>query len=102
MGFVVSIAVIFFYYVLIQLGDGIAKQGNLSPSLAMWMPNVALGVAGLALLMRNARESSAVFPAHRACYQERHPKLGRLVGRARPIQRLHPKTSFAAVRDRSS
>ncbi len=92
-GFVVSIAVIFFYYVLIQLGDGIAKQGNLSPSLAMWMPNVALGVAGLALLMRNARESSAGFPAIGHAIKSGTQKLGRLVGRA-PADSEAPPEGF--------
>ena len=61
-GFVVSIAVIFVYYVLIQVGDGMATQGNLSPWLAMWVPNVVLGVAGLVLLKRHAREASPALP----------------------------------------
>ncbi|HEX9724693.1 MAG TPA: LPS export ABC transporter permease LptF [Vicinamibacteria bacterium] len=61
-GFVVSIAVIFIYYVLIQLGDGMATQGNLSPWLAMWVPNLVLGVAGVALLKRHAREAAPALP----------------------------------------
>ena len=93
-GFVVSIAVIFFYYVLIQLGDGIAKQGNLPPSLAMWMPNVALGVAGLALLIRNARESSAVFPAIGHAIKSGTQKLGRLVRRGPADSEAPPEAFF--------
>lgn len=62
-GFVVSIAVIFVYYVLIQLGDGMAKQGRLPPLVAMWTANWVLGAAGLYLLVRNAREIHAALPS---------------------------------------
>ncbi len=57
----------------------------------MWMPNVALGVAGLALLMRNARESSAVFPAIGHAIKSGIQKLGRLVGRASADSEAPPK-----------
>jgi LPS export ABC transporter permease LptF/LPS export ABC transporter permease LptG len=83
-GFVVSIAVIFVYYVLIQLGDGIAKQGNVPPSLAMWVPNVVLGIAGLALLMRNAREASSPIPMLGQTVRGGLRRLGRLVGIRQP------------------
>ena len=92
-GFVVSIAVIFVYYVLIQLGDGVAKQGNLAPSLAMWMPNVALGVAGLTLLMRNARESSGGLPSIGLSFKSCIQKLSRLVRRAPADSKALPQDS---------
>jgi LPS export ABC transporter permease LptG/LPS export ABC transporter permease LptF len=55
-GFVLSIAIIFIYYVLIKLGEEMAIQGRLSPLLSMWAVNVILGTAGVLLLVRNARE----------------------------------------------
>ena len=83
-GFVVSIAVIFVYYVLIQLGDGMATQGNLAPSLAMWVPNVVLGIVGLALLIRNAREASPAIPLFARSARALMARLRAMVGRHRP------------------
>ncbi len=60
-GFVLSIGLIFIYYVLIKLGEEMAIQGRLPPVLAMWGVNAVLGIAGLVLLIRNARETHA-FP----------------------------------------
>ncbi|MFQ5789152.1 MAG: LptF/LptG family permease, partial [Acidobacteriota bacterium] len=62
-GFVVSIGVIFIYYVLIQLGENAAKQGRMPPLVAMWTANAVLGVVGLILLTRNAREAHASLPS---------------------------------------
>jgi LPS export ABC transporter permease LptG/LPS export ABC transporter permease LptF len=56
-GFVVSIAIIFIYYVLIKLGEEMAVQERLSPLISMWSVNVIMGVAGVLLLVRNAREA---------------------------------------------
>ncbi len=56
-GFVLSIGLIFIYYVLIKLGEEMAIQGRLPPVLAMWGVNAVLGIAGLVLLIRNARET---------------------------------------------
>lgn len=56
-GFVVAIGIIFVYYVFIQIGEGMGKQGRLSPLLSMWSANLVLGGAGLALLVRNARQA---------------------------------------------
>jgi LPS export ABC transporter permease LptG len=56
-GFVLSIGIIFFYYVLIKLGEEMAVQGRISPLISMWAVNVIMGVAGVLLLVRNAREA---------------------------------------------
>jgi LPS export ABC transporter permease LptF/LPS export ABC transporter permease LptG len=53
--FVLGIAVIFVYYV-IMFGAHAMTKGSLIPAWsAMWMPNIVLGAAGLALLMARAR-----------------------------------------------
>jgi LPS export ABC transporter permease LptG/LPS export ABC transporter permease LptF len=53
--FVVAIAVIFAYYVLMYSGEAMAKAHWVSPASAMWLPNVVLGGAGALLLMWRAR-----------------------------------------------
>ena len=49
--FVLGIAVIFSYYVIMYGGEAMAKGALLSPHLAMWLPNILLGLLGLSLLM---------------------------------------------------
>ena len=56
-GFVMSLAVIFIYYVLIDVGENMAIGERLSPFWGMWTPNIVLGAGAIALLVRAARES---------------------------------------------
>jgi len=56
-GFIVSLAVIFTYYIIIDVGENMAVTGRLSPFLGMWTPNILLGGMAIALLIRAARES---------------------------------------------
>jgi LPS export ABC transporter permease LptG/LPS export ABC transporter permease LptF len=62
-GFIVSIAVIFFYYILIHIGENMAINGRLSPFLGMWSPNIVLGIGAVVLLIRAARESQGGLPS---------------------------------------
>jgi LPS export ABC transporter permease LptF/LPS export ABC transporter permease LptG len=55
--FVLGIAVIFAYYVLMMTAESLTKGFWLPPWLAMWVPNVALGAAGVVLLYRRARSA---------------------------------------------
>ncbi len=59
-GFLVSIAVIFIYYILIKIGEEMAIQQRLPPAVAMWGVNVILGLVGVALVVRNAREANVM------------------------------------------
>jgi LPS export ABC transporter permease LptF/LPS export ABC transporter permease LptG len=52
--FVLGIGVILVYYVLMYLGQSLAKGHFLSPWLAMWLPNLVLGAVGAVLLYRRA------------------------------------------------
>ena len=55
--FVPGITVVFVYYVFLYLGTQMTK-GQLVPAwLAVWAPNIVLGLAGLALLLWRARSS---------------------------------------------
>ena len=55
--FALGIGVIFIYYVLLYSSRAAALGGRLSPSLAPWVVNLLLGVAGVALVMWRARAS---------------------------------------------
>ncbi len=55
--FVLGIAVIFVYYVLMWLAEAMAKGYVLPAGLAMWVPNLVLGPAGLFLLYWRARSA---------------------------------------------
>lgn len=53
--FVVGIAVIFSYYVLMYLSEAMAKGAALSAAAAMWVPNIILGLVGALLIVWRAR-----------------------------------------------
>jgi LPS export ABC transporter permease LptG/LPS export ABC transporter permease LptF len=62
-GFVASLAIIFAYYVLIDVGESMAVNGRLSPLLGMWGANLVMGVGATVLLVRAARETSIGLPS---------------------------------------
>ena len=49
--FVLGIGVIFAYYVIMYGAESMAKGGLVSPHLAMWLPNIILGLFGAFLLI---------------------------------------------------
>jgi LPS export ABC transporter permease LptF/LPS export ABC transporter permease LptG len=51
-GSLLAVVVIASYYLLFIVGAGLARQGVLPPSVGMWIANVVLALAGLALLPR--------------------------------------------------
>jgi LPS export ABC transporter permease LptG/LPS export ABC transporter permease LptF len=53
--FVIGLAVFFAYYILMYLGQSLAKGHQIPAWLAMWLPNIVLGAAGVALLVHRAR-----------------------------------------------
>lgn len=55
--FVLGIAVIFVYYVIMWMSQSLAKGQLLPARLAMWVPNILLGGAGLALFLWRARSA---------------------------------------------
>jgi lipopolysaccharide export system permease protein len=70
--FVLGVSVIFAYYVLLWLGQALAKGQLVTPWLAVWLPNLALGGLGLAGLVWRASSVESRLP------------LPRLFGRVRP------------------
>jgi lipopolysaccharide export system permease protein len=55
-GFTLSVAVIFVYYILLSVGQALAEQDRIPAALGLWLPNLVLGVAGLLVFRRAARE----------------------------------------------
>ena len=55
--FALGIGVIFAYYIIMYGAEAMAKGALVSPHLAMWLPNIVLGVAGAALLLWRSRSS---------------------------------------------
>jgi len=53
-GMGISIIVIFFYYILLSLGMWMGLQQLLSPFLAAWLPNLAIGAYGFYLMVKKA------------------------------------------------
>jgi LPS export ABC transporter permease LptG len=58
-GFSLSIAIIVFYYVMINNGEHLAASGKISPVLGMWAPNFLLLALGIYLLGRANRDAGA-------------------------------------------
>jgi LPS export ABC transporter permease LptG/LPS export ABC transporter permease LptF len=52
--FVLGIAVIFVYYVVMWLAQSLARGDYVSPWVAMWLPNLVLGGVGAGMLMLRA------------------------------------------------
>lgn len=57
-GFMLSLALIFFYYLLLTLGESLGERAVFPAGLAMWLPNVLLTLLGVVLLLRAARETA--------------------------------------------
>jgi LPS export ABC transporter permease LptF/LPS export ABC transporter permease LptG len=51
-GSLIAVVLIAGYYLLLITGSGLARQGAVPPVIGLWMPNMLLVVAGLALLPR--------------------------------------------------
>ena len=54
-GFVIGIGVVLVYYVLMYVGTALAKGHMVPAELALWIPNVVLGGAGVVLLVLKTR-----------------------------------------------
>ncbi|MFH0926508.1 MAG: LPS export ABC transporter permease LptF [bacterium] len=50
--FAISIGIIFFYYLLLSVGESFGDKGYLPPLLAMWFPNILFGGLGLVLFKK--------------------------------------------------
>ncbi|HXV62171.1 MAG TPA: LptF/LptG family permease [Vicinamibacteria bacterium] len=92
-GFVVSLAIIFFYYVLIDIGESMARHGRLSPLLGMWTANFVMGLGAVFLLVRAARETGGSHGRLAAA-----ASLVRRLARRRPRSERPPSPPVVVVR----
>ncbi|HKH74884.1 MAG TPA: LPS export ABC transporter permease LptG [Vicinamibacterales bacterium] len=53
--FVIGVAIVFAYYILLWLGQSLTKGRMLTPWLAAWLPNLVLGVLGIILFKWRGR-----------------------------------------------
>ncbi|MBU8910344.1 MAG: LPS export ABC transporter permease LptF [Desulfobacterales bacterium] len=61
-GFGFGISFFLLYYFLLAIGWSAGETGNYPPVLAMWLPNVIMGGAGVFFLVRNAKEKPVMPP----------------------------------------
>ncbi|MCG2816319.1 MAG: LPS export ABC transporter permease LptF [Candidatus Aminicenantes bacterium] len=57
-GFTVSIGIILLYYILVTAGEQLAREGSLSPWLAMWGPNILFLFVAVYFFSKALNESS--------------------------------------------
>ena len=56
-GFILSLFVLLFYYILYCVGKDLASYGVVSPIMAAWAPNILFGALGVYLFRKTAKES---------------------------------------------
>jgi len=61
-GFGMGIGFFLLYYLLLAFGWSGGEAGRYPPGIAMWLPNVVMGIAGIFLLIRNAKERPVRLP----------------------------------------
>lgn len=62
-GFGLGIFFFLLYYFFLAFGWSAGQAGKFPPVLAMWLPNIIMGCAGIFLLVRNAKEKPVRMPA---------------------------------------
>ena len=84
--FVFGLGVILIYYVPLYLGPALAKGNLLTPWVAVWLPNIVLGLLGCVLLMWRARAADQPiiwrFTALIERYRKKHNQPDTRVARA--------------------
>jgi LPS export ABC transporter permease LptG/LPS export ABC transporter permease LptF len=86
--FVVGLAIVFIYWILMYLGQSTARAHWIPAELAMWIPDLVLGLAGVALLIWRHRHADAGVqiklptPTQLRHWLGRLPLLGRRAGAA--------------------
>ncbi|MEZ5331312.1 MAG: LPS export ABC transporter permease LptF [Thermoanaerobaculia bacterium] len=91
-GFALSVPVILVYWIMISNGEEAARVGKISPWMAMWLPNIALGGLGFFLLWRRNRDRSLLLGPDRP--------LAALARRLLRTPRARPAGGGRAPRDR--
>ena len=75
LGFGIGLAVIVVYYLLLQVGQNGGINGMLPPTLAMWLPNIVIGVFGIGFTVWMIAEGKI------RAWRDRDGKVPLVVGR---------------------
>jgi len=92
-GFLLSIGIIVLYYVILNNGEFLARQGKVPAFVGVWAANVVLFVAAIVLLRRNGRwlgerrRGGGLLGAVVQALRTRLRVLGKLFGRGRSEER---------------
>ena len=93
-GFAISIGIILVYWLMLSNGEETARIGRMAPWLAMWLPNIALGVIGILLLIRTNGDRP-ILPRPLGRWWRRHVQVR--LSRGRPRRRRRPPARAAAA-----
>lgn len=55
-GFALTLVILLTYYLLLTVGEALGKKAVLPPAIALWLPNIVLGMAGGYLFQRALQE----------------------------------------------
>lgn len=61
-GFGLGVFFFLLYYFFLAAGWSAGETGKFPPGLAMWLPDIIMGCAGIFLLVRNAKEKPVLMP----------------------------------------
>jgi len=59
-GLGIGLVMIIVYYVLLEVGKNIGKQGIMPPFFALWLPNFVIGIGGIFLIIRAVFEKKVL------------------------------------------
>ena len=93
--FVLGIGVIFAYYVVMFTAQSLTKGFWIPAWLSMWIPNILLGAAGVALLISRARSADQPIRIPLPMWMTGWRKADRGAARATPDDSKAPKTAPA-------
>ncbi|MEJ2009767.1 MAG: LPS export ABC transporter permease LptF [Acidobacteriota bacterium] len=71
-GLMLSILLVFVYYMLMASGLNLAKEGRLNPEVGLWMANVIFAFAGLLMLRQSNRVRTGIDSLHAALEKVGH------------------------------
>lgn len=79
-GFITSLIIVTFYYLLLTIGEEISKAGFVHPAIGMWMPNAVMGTLAVYLFYKTVREQP--YPLSRLYTKKIVPAVSAAAGRA--------------------
>ncbi|MBI1983346.1 MAG: LPS export ABC transporter permease LptF, partial [Acidobacteria bacterium] len=98
-GVMMTVALVFVYYILMAFGLSFAKQGRLDPAIGLWIANAVFGLTGILMLthMRRLRLRLQFFQERAEDlirgWQQRRRRRIELTRHAPEDEILHPRSS---------